>query len=87
MRRIYKKIIGFKALFSRVTIVDLFSLINGKRYDIKPRNKWNQAVACRSKKRNAELVFFVRCAMFLHFGITITQPNAKFLKNSASDFE
>ena len=47
----------------------------------------SDAVACRSKKRNAELVFFVRCAMFLHFGITITQPNANFLKNFASDFE
>ena len=26
---------------------------------------------------NAELVFFVCCAMFLHFGITITQLSAK----------
>ena len=33
----------------------------------------------RSKKCNAELVFFVRYAMFLHFGITITQLSAKYL--------
>ena len=37
-------------------------------------------------KCSAELIFFVRCTMLLHFSITITQLSAKLSKISASVF-